>query len=403
MKRMKLFSIVLSIFLMLNTQFLFALEMDYSPEKPIDVKFDETIPVGGDSQNEALEAYDILMSSPGFDDSTGNESYPSDFGGYYIGSDNLLHVQFVGNMRDKYEAIFKESSLNVVLEEVEYSYNDLDKIAETIFENDKNVLEAYVDTQNNQAAIGLPREFPTINNELLANNLLLKEYQIDEVRPINNLSHNDSYLPYRVFNATPSTNESELWGGDLIGSGNSLFTLGATGYYQGSSAIVTCGHGLSSGSVVNYNGTRVGSVSFHRYANGMYGDFSIVKLSYTNHTIVNKAFGPTNSTSSPIRVTGSVPKAVNGQTVYSFGQSSKWKTGTVIQTNMSLRVSGITLLGMTKVQYNIPSQAGDSGGPVYVYNNGYKVCGIHGGGDGTYSHYTPFELISDKGFTVKTN
>lgn len=350
------------------------------------------------------------MSSPGFDDSVEKPSYPADFGGYFIGEDNCLHVQYVGDNLGKYTAIFPSLD-SVVLEQVDYSYNELQGLADFAFSESESIIETYVDTRSNQAAVGVQSssDRPTVlEQDLLEHYTANREKTMSVEVTESGLSDRWARLgenvksPVKIYYANPSEAQSELWGGDKITGNGSAFTLGSTGYYQGSPAIVTCGHGLSVGSTLNYNGTRIGEVSFHRHQNDAYGDYSIVKLSNTKHTIINKAFGPSGTTQNPIRVTGSVPKAVNGQSIYNYGITTKWKGGKVISTNMTLVVSGVILRGMTKVKYTTSTKAGDSGSPVYIYNGGYKLCGIHGGGDGTYSHYTPFELISDKGYSVRT-
>ncbi|NJP39562.1 hypothetical protein HCH52_00610 [Oscillospiraceae bacterium HV4-5-C5C] len=126
-------------------------------------------------------------------------------------------------------------------------------------------------------------------------------------------------------------------------------------------------------------------------------------MSNTNHHVVNKSFGPSASTANPIRVAGSVEKAVNGQRVYRYGKTTGWTYGITHRTNISINASGTTLLGMSESSFNTLPQSGDSGGPVYIYAGGYKICGILSGSNSSYGYYTPFGLITDKGYSAKSS
>lgn len=409
-KKLIILTSVISLPFVTNSGSLYASENNFVGEKNTNVIFDESVPEGALEQQAAVDAYDVLMSSPGFNDSILNPSYPDDFGGYFIGEDDRLHVQYVGDNQEKYAALFPSLEA-VVLEQVDYSYNELQELADFAFSESESAIESYVDTVANQAAVGVKfdADIKTITGQDILGNYAASHKKTQISEEIGRLSDSELSVladgansPLNVFYANPSVTQSELWGGDEISGNGYTFTLGSTGFYQGSSAIVTCGHDLSVGSTLYYGGTRIGEVSFQRFQNDAYGDYSIITLSNTSHINSNKAFGPSGSTSFPIRVTGSVPKAGNGQSIYNYGKTTKWKSGRVISTNMTLTVSGVVLHGMTKVKYNAPSALGDSGSPVYIYKNGYKLCGIFGGGDGTYCHHTPFELISDKVYSVRT-
>ena len=357
------------------------------------------------SQNEALSAYDVLMSSEGFSvASEGNDKYPDDFGGYFIGADDLLHVQVLDTAVQKYSHVFDDDAA-VIIEAVDYSYNQLLEIIGSIRDSYDSIIESYVNVYENTAYVGVAE-----NSVLrkLDHSKIINSLKLDSTSNMDLLTGDLSYLdfPLEVYVADEVQSSSELWGGDAISTKNGGYTLGATGYYQGSPAIVTAGHGMSLGTVLNYNGTRIGSVAFHRFLDNGYGDYSIVTLSNTTHSIVNKAFGPAENASNPIRVTGSVDKAINGQRIYRYGRNSKWTYGTVIDTDIDITYDGATIRGLTRASFSESVIPGDSGGPIYIYQNGYKVCGIldaYSTLTPTTGYYTPFLLIADKGFSVLTN
>ncbi len=123
-------------------------------EKSAEVIYDESIPEDALEQQAALDAHKILMQSPGFHDSVQNPSYPSDFGGCYIGDDDKLHVQYIGDSREKYAAIFPSLEA-VVLEKVDYSYTELSALADSAFSDIEGAVEAGVDVLSNQASVGV--------------------------------------------------------------------------------------------------------------------------------------------------------------------------------------------------------------------------------------------------------
>ena len=190
-------------------------------------------------------------------------------------------------------------------------------------------------------------------------------------------------MPVRVSESSVDEAFSELWSGDRIQSAGGIrCTIGSTGYYNGSSAIVTCGHGLSLNQTLYYNDSRIGEVRFHRFLDDAYGDYSIVPLSNTEHSIVNKSFGPSESSSNPIRVTGYSAEPPRGVSVFAYGQHNGWSIAKVIDSDVTVNVSVLgqvtTIKGLTVLKTSSGRVGhGDSGGPVYIYNgNGYSVCGI---------------------------
>ncbi|NJP39563.1 hypothetical protein HCH52_00615 [Oscillospiraceae bacterium HV4-5-C5C] len=135
-------------------------------EKPEQVTFDESIPQDAVLQQPALDAYQKLMSSPGFSESAYGDEYPDDFGGYYIGTDNQLHVQCVNGAEDKYKALFA-SDEPVIFETVVYPYNELKDLADQIIQNDSDVLTSGVDEQSNQVLVEVSENAQVLSGEIL--------------------------------------------------------------------------------------------------------------------------------------------------------------------------------------------------------------------------------------------
>ncbi|MDD4368419.1 MAG: hypothetical protein PHP39_05715 [Oscillospiraceae bacterium] len=207
-------------------------------EKPEQVTFDESIPQDAVLQQPALDAYQKLMSSPGFSESAYGDEYPDDFGGYYIGTDNQLHVQCLNGAENNYKVLF-DSDEPVVFETVVYPYNELKALADQIIQNDSGVLTSGVDEQSNQVLVEVSE-----NSQALSGNILdlVETYGskslLDTMLSDRN-AQNAQHSPLSVRIAEPVVTMSELWAGDEISGNSHTYTLGSTGYYQGSQAIVT--------------------------------------------------------------------------------------------------------------------------------------------------------------------
>ena len=72
---------------------------------------------------------------------------------------------------------------------------------------------------------------------------------------------------------------------------------------------------------------------------------------YTEHSIVNKSFGPSESSSNPIRVTGYSAEPPRGVSVFAYGQHNGWPIAKVIDSDVTVNVSALgqvtTIKGLT--------------------------------------------------------
>lgn len=87
-------------------------------------------------------------------------------------------------------------------------------------------------------------------------------------------------------NTAASNSIATLRGGAKIVNitSNSAITLSCCGYYAGSDAILTCGHGGHYNDTINYAaraGSTIGTVNYHNYS-GCTGDFEIIKVTDTD-------------------------------------------------------------------------------------------------------------------------
>lgn len=111
-------------------------------------------------QNPALEAYSALQSIFKVDED-GGVTYPDDYAGAWIDDEFNLRIALTtsetGRDLINYEELLKEHEEIVIYEEVEFSYNELDKIRSSIFEELRKehlVISNYVDVEKNKINFG---------------------------------------------------------------------------------------------------------------------------------------------------------------------------------------------------------------------------------------------------------
>lgn len=167
------------------------------------------------AQEEALDASEILWKSEGFDlVAEGPDVYPDDFAGVYIGEDDMLHVCYTGDSHDKYATIFLGNKA-VVLEKVEFSYNELDALLDTIFhvESIDHLVEGYVDIEGNQAVIGASNRWSSFNSIVRINEAIISDNSLTSIEIHGNKGMIMDSLPIRIYETDPIVTTSELWEG----------------------------------------------------------------------------------------------------------------------------------------------------------------------------------------------
>ena len=292
--------------------------------------FEEQLPASVQTavtqQASALCAYQNLWNSFA-KDSKGNAVYPAEYGGEYIEGEKLviLLTDCSESLQNDYKQRCKSNSV-VIFKAVEHSYNSLSTYsiyADQLQQEGVPIVSSGVDVRNNTYSIGINK------NQLLQSTLA---------------------VPSAVFaaDATPVTFTSEdavysavsMWGGDTIkneDTGASM-TAGICGTYNGSKALLTCGHGNTGNPYIDFATTRIGQVSYQRANTAILdtsvnrlGDFSIVLLNSnaTTSNIVRKG-------TSTVPITGTYSSVPVGTTIYKYGSTTGYSWGTVTQKSIEL-------------------------------------------------------------------
>jgi len=302
-------------------------------------------------QASAVEADEILMQYY-YEDGKGI-TYPDNFAGCYI-ENNTLYVCFTeldGDEEQLYDSLFGAYRLSVEFRYVEYSYNELfgyvKALAEKIEENGIVVTCYYVSVASNSIVL------EAFEKDLCA----VDEYVVEYKKKYG--------ITVEVNPGSYTTTDTTLDGGTGITNGTVSFSLGLCGTYSQYPAFVTCGHGgiaVDDTISISSGGSQVGNVEFVRYANGQYGDFSIVSVTggySVSHKIGNTLRGITVITQ------GTVSNPAVGTIVGKYGNTSGYAYGEITATGVTLNADGnITIYGITEVELTSGSTAsGDSGGP----------------------------------------
>ena len=196
--------------------------------------------------------------------------------------------------------------------------------------------------------------------------------------------------------------EVSIVGGTPISTSTAGFTLGGSGYYNGSVAFISSGNGLNSGANVYYGSSTIGTINNLCYYNNSYGDYSIT-LASSGYTPSSSVFTTGGNVTT---YTGFIYNPPEGTYVYKYGSVSGQAYGEIKHIGMSVGASPtVTIKGLTQVELSSGVTAnGDSGGP---YRIGTNFCGVHHGKSTTLGnnivYFTPYIYICNAGFNIKIN
>lgn len=192
-----------------------------------------------------------------------------------------------------------------------------------------------------------------------------------------------------------ATDEASIIAGSTL---NNSITLAGSGTYNGHTAFITCGHSLSYGSSVTCGGSTIGTVEVNVDYAYSTGDYSIIQAA-SGYTATS---GVLTSSGNMTNFTGAYYSPAVGTYLYKYGRVSGQAYCVVSATGV---ISSDYRYGLTRATLiSGTSTGGDSGGP---YRAGTDFCGIHRasniGSGGSYLYFTPYSIVYNAGFTIKTN
>lgn len=343
-------------------------------------------------QGKALEEYDKICETYERDENN-CFIYPDNYAGEYIDEDYDLVILLTDDNNGYYKSIVSDSEY-IKYKTVEYSYNELSSALASSVEillNEEYGKKLYVgsgiDVKMNKGVIDLYSD--------VINSMSAKSRQ----ELLNKIT--SDLVDYSFVDNNNETDTTSIKGGDSIYQ-SGQFSAGMGGYYLGDDAIVSCGHIYGSkGAVVKYNdsnGATIGEVSYKKFNNNEYGDYSFITL-YSNAQSTNLVYHS-------IPITGYTLNPPVGTTLYKYGINGlATATITHINCNVNYTKLGVIIKGLTKASIDTGSfTEGDSGAPYFYYNDSaWKFVGVHSGHNGTsYSYFTPY-LQFYGGFTIKTS
>ncbi len=271
-------------------------------------------------QKQAVEANEILMQY--FFAEGWVLEYPDYFGGCYI-DDNILHIILVEPTTEELkilDAILSDYENAIIFEYGSYSQASLqdyaDSTAAELKEQGLRVTHWYVEVETGNVIIGV------VSNDIDSANVKVAEIQ--------NYTFRSSTPKIVIEEGEYTTTASDpVIGGSTIVIRTSSRSAGTCGYYDGSSAMVTCGHGnTATGSAVRLNGSQIGTVVDVQYTDEQAGDYSIIEL--TSEELLSHKIG--DSSDGLITITGGtyLSPAV-GTYVTKYGYKTGYSYGTVTQ------------------------------------------------------------------------
>ena len=334
--------------------------------------------------------------------------YPDNFGGMYIDQDGNLVVNIVGNDKatqtttSPLEYLDKSKSLqldNVIVENyVEYSYEDLENINQTIIDYftangvvNSNFVSNCIDTISNRVIVELKEisadELQKFKNEVVDSEMI-------EFKQGERINLKATYKAGTIITISYSAYTSS---GAYMQSGGTC-SIGFRTKYNGTNGYVTAGHCFG---FMNYNNNLSATVSYGTYVKRVYNQSMDAAFVSSSHTISNNLQNP-GFQASFIKTTGS-NYFTTGTAVGSAGYNG-YKSGMVSSLNYSATdTDGYYHTGLAKT--NFPVIGGDSGGPVFMIStltlsSGCPLIGIVSVGDNSsMGFYSYNSIVSSLGLT----
>lgn len=321
----------------------------------------------------ANQINEMLVSSE-----TNELEYPNYIGGLYIDDNNELIVQIKKSETpliktksySNYNSIVTNKELNI--ENVDYSYNELEAIYELLNNSDikssiyNNITVYYIDVINNCVVI-----------ELLDNSVVKQNEFKQEVIDSNIIEFKQGTL-----------SELEAYN---TGQGTHNCTIGFRAKLGNVTGFVTAGHcasNLSIGDSYSTYGT------LKAYQQGGKVDAAFIQTSTTINRTLQYPVYPVNSLAS---TAGYVPNLVVGTLVGKSGRTTGGTSGKVTSLNAtwngqnaSTEDGAIRITDMIQADYN--SDGGDSGSPVFTITGG-TLIGVHRGSIGKLKYSSNYNNI----------
>ncbi len=355
-----------------------------------------------DMQQKVTQAYNEIISS--FEQTDTKIIFPDEYGGAYNNGNGRLVVKLTNLSSSTVSRYVKAVSNPEILffYKAEYSKNYLESLCKDIIkwfqaeEIDWN--QCYACDETIKAVIIVPRTEYTKAWAFVQSKIAVQK---------------GTQLPIAVQASEKEKPTAALQGGSsLRKSGSSVSTLAFCGAYDGSPAIITCGHGgLSEGTKVYVNSSTssnmIGKVTFQQYKYNENGDFSITKVA-ESHALTNLVQYSGSGTAYAVKGNFNLP--AKNDIVYNFGKNGHRNKCRVINTNTILNhgseegpfyVSGMVHTIILEREASGVLN-GDSGSPVYsLSSNQATALGMLSSGGYSTMTFSPLQWA--RGFAVKTN
>lgn len=211
-----------------------------------------------ESQQPAITAHEEFQENLVWDNELGDYLYPDTFAGAYLDKETFQLCVALTDCSEKikaeYNKYFSDPAV-VSYVEAEYSYNDLLAIKEEVKASCDNITSIGINQRKNIVSVGLSSEASVQNMSQSAAR---------------------SAMPIEVYYEGSGVLDSiELRGGDSFGP----VTLGVCGTFNGTPALLTCGHGpMGEGDGIILNSTALATVTKVQWANNQPFDYAIITI-----------------------------------------------------------------------------------------------------------------------------
>ena len=300
----------------------------------------------------------------------GFHEYPDYYGGCIIGEDGNLIVQLIRDtpeIRSLFTSVSQYNKLSFAV--VTNTYYDimheydywLDLLQNNLTEDEQlkyaisQMLELYIDENNNTLTFGLVEDDPQIQSVLAKNALKPSVIRFEKSSEmVSNVTVN------------PGAQITVASGGYSMGFRCYYYEDGASSPTYG---FVTAAHGNYLNASCSYNNTVIGYVDRRQHSGSV--DASVIALYSPHSGTLTTEWG--HVTFSGASYTTAI---ASNSVICKEGFSTHLSAGNVKSTSASAYIDGVWIYNLIKADYS--AAGGDSGGIVYVPANGvFVLAGIH--------------------------
>ena len=331
-----------------------------------------------ENQSKASQIYDKINRSFGDPENLKEDDFPDYYGGSYTNDMGKLVVKVTDGSDNNRQDIKRRAGTDeIIIEPCKHSFKTLTRIMNTLNKYKIDNPASAISANFNSYAL-LDGENRVV--------VYLDEYNQERIAEFKKNVIDSPAIEFEK-SAGKFKDEINVNAGSTITSSLGTGSVGYRVKRNNINGIVTAGHVVNLNAYVAKDGTNFAKCTARQYSGSV--DAAYCEITNSNYVPTNTLEGTSNTLST----TTSAPGV--GTVINKIGAATGHTSGTILSTNASWTVNGVTFTNLTSADYT--SANGDSGGVVYSYvssTNTRYTLGIHKGASGSTRYYVKASLIN---------